>query len=39
MENGSYHFVMIEATFLQSILLRIIIDESTIDKSIKRRKK
>jgi len=26
MENGSYHFVMIEATFLQFILLCIIID-------------
>ena len=38
MENGSYHFVMIEATFLQSILLRIIIDKSTIDKSIKKEK-
>ena len=35
MENGSYHFVMIEATFLQSILLCIIIDQSIIDESIK----
>jgi len=26
MENGSYHFVMIEATFLQFILLCIILD-------------
>jgi len=26
MENGSYHFVMIQATFLQFILLSIIID-------------
>jgi len=26
MKNGSYHFVMIEATFLQSILLCNIID-------------
>jgi hypothetical protein len=26
MENGSYHFVMIEATFLQSILLYNTID-------------
>jgi len=26
MENGSYHFVMIEATFLQSILFYNIID-------------
>ena len=35
----SYYLVIIQATFLQSILLYITIDWSTIDKSMDRRKK